>query len=350
MWRTLAIYAVNGVVIGGIIALAAIGLTLVYGILNLSNFAHGDYLTLGAYVGLYFNVLLLASDAVAYAHAGGELLVAWALLDVLFFQALSTSERWVIGGSGGVLAGYATLVQFPRSVPGYLSSSIVLAALIAIVGVAIAAVLLDLLLWRPLRRRRANLLTLVIASIGLSLALRSLLQIQFGVDNYYYNLPLTPATFYFGVPITNVQLWTFGVATVLVVGVYAFLRWSKTGKGFRALADNRELARASGIDVDRMVLKVWALAGALAGIAGVLLALNINVNPDLGWDLLLAIFAAVILGGIGSATGAMLGAIVLGVAMEVSVYWVPQYRAAVGFAILILALLLRPQGLLGVKS
>jgi branched-subunit amino acid ABC-type transport system permease component len=346
----LLVYALNGVVVGSILALAAIGLTLVYGILNLANFAHGDYMTFGAYAAFFVTALTTAPVAILWGGLLGEGLLALAMVEFLFVRRFSALERGTVAGAGAVLLGLSLLARFPVGLPGFLESTITLGTAIAVVSVAIFAVAMDILLWRPLRRRKSNILTLVIVSIGLALALRSILQLQYGADAHAYPLPLQPPQFIEGVALSNTEIDTFGIALLAIVAVHLLLAYTRIGKAFRALADNRDLARASGIDVDRMVLYVWALAGGLAGLAGVLLAFAVNVNPNLGWDWLLPVFAAVILGGIGSAYGAMAGAVVLGIAMEMSVYWVPSYRDAVGFAVLVLALVVRPQGIFGVRA
>lgn len=345
-WSLIPAFVLNGIVLGSILALAATGLTLVYGILNLSNFAHGDFLTLGAYAAFFFNVTLVAQGGspVGWTLALAGALALAALVDLAWPRRLERAERGVLLGGAAALA----LVALARgSGLGLLSNPMLLPILLAVVVVPIAGVLFELAIWKPLRRRRATVLTLIIVSIGLALALRHVLVMYFGSSPRIYERETLPPYRFAGLTLTEVQLTIIVVAALLILGLHVLLRYTRIGKALRALSDNMELARVSGIDVDRMILYVWILSGALAGVAGVLLAMNTQVHPSVGWNLILPIFAAVILGGIGSAYGAMAGGIALGVTMEVSVAWNPNYRFAVAFLGLILILLLRPQGILG---
>jgi len=351
-------FAINGLVLGSILALAAIGLTLVYGILNLSNFAHGDYLTLGAYSAFLFNVTLAKNGSITAAVWVGTIaalvLPGVAAVDRWRLHRLNATERRVLVGAGAVLllTTGAQVWGADLGLSRIFSDGILLPTMLAVLSVPAFAVLMDLLLWRPLRRKRATLLTFIIVSIGLALALRHLIAMRFGSSLQTFDRT-TGLPFEFGdIVITRVQLTIIVVAVVLILLVHLFLRYTRVGKALRALADNPDLARASGIDVDRMILYVWIISGALAAVAGVLLALNVNVNPSLGWRLILPIFASVVLGGIGSAYGAMLGAMVIGLSMELSVAidTSGSYRPAVAFMVLIVVLLVRPQGILGGRA
>ncbi len=332
-------FAVNGVVLGSIIALAAIGLTLIYGILDLSNFAHGDYLTLGAYGALLWNVT--APGGAPWAGiAVGLVLLAVAL------RGRHDEERvvtWGIAAMGAATLGLG--VQALVTTPMFL-----LPVLLAAATVPAFALGVERVVWRPLRRRKATTLTIIIVAIGIALALRNLLALAFSTDLQAYARPPAPPFLLGSIRVTQVQAISVVTAAVLITGVHLLLAHTRVGKMLRAVADDRELAAASGIDTEAMVRVVWMLAGALAGVAGVLLAMNVNVNPNVGWNLILPIFAAVILGGIGSPYGAMAGALVIAIAMEVSVVWWPDYRMATGFVILIGTLLVRPQGILGDKA
>ena len=282
---------VNGLVNGSVVALAAVGVSLVYGMLRIVNFAHGDYLTAGAYAAV-----------LATSHGLG--MVAAALL-----------------------AGVAGLVL---------------------------AVALEFALWRPLRRKGAGFMSLFLASIGLALVLRNVLfLVATAVPRSY---PVDVFQVYAVGPIRISQSQSIAVASAFgVIALVAVLLARTTlGRSMRALADDAVLAAVTGIRVDRVVVATWALAGVLAGIAGVLAALvQSSFDPNVGFALLLAVFAAVVLGGIGSAYGALLGGLVLGVLTEVATWTElaggvnPVYKPVVAFAVLIAALLVRPQGFFG---
>lgn len=348
-FETLVTYTLNGVVLGSIIALAAIGLTLVYGILNLSNFAHGDFLTLGAYGTFFFNVFISADEALTWAFAVGLVLLGAPFVDLVWPRRLDRMERGVLMAMGALtlLVALAQLAGPDAPIPTALTQQFTLAALLGILLVPAVAVALDFAVWRPLRRKRATVLTLIIVSIGIALALRHLLAYKFGTALHNYDRPVQPPYFFGNYTVTEAQALALVTSAILILGVHLLLRYTRVGKALRALSDNVDLARVTGIDVDRMILYVWIIGGALAGIAGILLAMIVNVNTNLGWNLILPTFAAVILGGIGSPYGALAGAMVIAIAMQVSVAWIPEYSFAVGFVILILVLLFRPQGIFG---
>lgn len=282
---------VNGLVNGSVVALAAVGVSLVYGMLRIVNFAHGDYLTAGAYAAV-----------------------------------LATS----------------------------LGLGMVAAALLAGVAGLVLAVALEFALWRPLRRKGAGFMSLFLASIGLALVLRNVLfLVATAVPRSY---PVDVFQVYAVGPIRISQSQSIAVATAfgVIVLVAVLLARTTLGRSMRALADDAVLAAVTGIRVDRVVVATWALAGVLAGIAGVLAALvQSSFDPNVGFALLLAVFAAVVLGGIGSAYGALLGGLVLGVLTEVATWTElaggvnPVYKPVVAFAVLIAALLVRPQGFFG---
>lgn len=282
----------NGLVTGSIIALGAVGLSLVYGILRIVNFAHGEYLTFGAFMAMLANVTWGANLAVA----------------VLF----------------GVLA------------------------------TAALGLLLELVLWRPLAARGSGSMSLFIVSIGLTLVLHHGILLAWGARPRRYRVDVFQVYNLGVLRLSRSQILAVAVAFAAIAGVGFFLARTRTGRALRAIADQRSLAGVAGVDVGRMSALTWVLASALAGLAGVLLALlQASFTPNLGVFLLLPIFAGVILGGIGSAYGALLGGLVLGLAMEVSTWdalagGVPGiYKPVVAFAVLILLLLARPEGLLG---
>ncbi len=283
----------NGVSIGSILALAAVGLTLTYGILRLSNFAHGDYMTLGAYI------------------------------------------TWLTNSFG---------------------LNIWLSMLVGAFGTIGGMLIAEKLLWQPMRDKRATSTTLIIISIGLALFIRSGVLFIWGSSNQQYDLPVVRAinlTELFGFPETapDIRIAYYRVVvmvmTLLVIlGLHFVLQNSKIGKAMRAVADNIDLARVSGVDVERVVLWTWVITGTLTAIAGSMYGLITTVRPNMGWFLILPMFASVILGGIGNPYGAIAGAFVIGIAQEVSVAFLgPDYKLGVALLIMVALLFIRPQGL-----
>ena len=279
---------VYGLISGSILALGAIGLSLIYSILNFANFAHGDMMALGAYLALFFKV--------------GLALPMW--------------------------------LAFP----------------LAMLCTAVIAVGLDRAWFRPLRQRGAGAVILAISSLGLAIILRSLIRLLWSPQAQYYSRAIH---FPFTVPLLEVrvntqQLLIMTIALVLVVLVSFFLQRTRLGKAMRATSDNFQLALVSGIDTERVILWTWLLGASLAAAGGILLGMSVRLQPIMGWDLLLPIFAATILGSIGSAYGAMLGGVLMGLAEEVSTPFLPsEYKGAVSLMLLVLVLLIRPQGLFG---
>lgn len=347
-------YVANGVTFGAILALAAIGLSLVYGILNLSNFAHGDFLTLGAFGALLASKLWFGALDLALLAAGG-VLVGGALLDHLATRRLSRAERATTAAAGAVAFALGALLLAGVGVDGARTTNLVLVAgTVLSAGIVVGSLLaFEFAVWRPLRKRRATTLTLIIVSIGVALVVRNLLLLQFGGGVNSFDRPGSPSPTYFGVRVSYAEQATIVIAIVLIAAVHLFLKFTRPGKAMRALADNQELARVSGVDVDRMVVYVWILSGALLAVAGVLLALvrNNAMDAQMGAGILIALFAAVIVGGIGSAYGAMLGGFLIGIAMKTTPLWIgSEYELAAAFVALIVVLVLRPQGILGVRA
>lgn len=344
-------FLANGVVYGAILAMCAIGLTLVYGILNLSNFAHGDMLTFGAYIALFFGVSTYAGREGLLPVAGivGVACLALPAADRAWRRKLTRTEAVSIAGFGMLLLAATAWVALAGAGVGTTDRILLVAALLSVAATVVLSLGMEVVLWRPLRKRGATVLSLVIASLGLSLVLRNALQVFFGGDYRSLERPVDEAATYLGVHISGAQWFTFASAIVIIGLVHVFLTYTKTGKAMRALADDRDLARACGIDVDRIILYVWAIAAALVAIAGVLLTLiaNNNVNINMGFSLLIPIFAAVVLGGVGSPYGAMLGGFVVGIAMKLAP---TRYDLAVAFVVLIAVLLVRPQGILGRRA
>ena len=279
---------VNGIVTGTYFALGAVGLSLVFGILRLVNFAHGDFLTFAAYVAILFS-----------SRLGLPILL------------------------GGALAVAAT---------------------------GALAVSLELALWRPMRTRGAGGFQLLLITVGLAFAIRNGIQLVAGSLPRSLPVNVTSALNLFGhVRIGRTQLDVVIVGLVALAVVGLLLSRTRIGKEMRALSDNLPLAEVSGIDTQRVIVVTWLVAGVLAGLAGVLSAAAIGVvTPNLGWDLLLSLFAASVLGGLQSAYGALAGGLVLGLAEEWSTMFVdPRWKYAIGFSILIGMLLVRPNGLFG---
>lgn len=280
----------NGLNFGLLLALAAIGLSLIFGTTGLSNFAHAELITFGALMTLLFGVFLDVP--------------IWLAIPIAL--ALSGAFGW----------------------------------------------LNDAALWKPLRRKGVGLIPLMIVSIGLSLAVRYVYQyfIGGGTSQLPGATDTTGSIGLFG--LTWVDVASMALSVVVLLGVAYFLLRTRIGKATRAVSDNPALAAASGIDVDRVIRIVWVLASVLAGLSGILWAyFRPGVSWDMGFQILLLTFAAVTLGGLGTAFGALVGAIVVGMFVEISTLWIPSDMKYVGaLVILIIVLLIRPQGILGRKE
>lgn len=273
----------NGVAVGSIIALAAVGLTLTLGILRLSNFAHGDFLTVAAYF------------------------------------------TWVVNAQG---------------------LNIWLAMAVGAVGVIILMLISEQLVWKPMRSQRVTSTTLTIISIGLALFLRNGILFIWGGSNQNYDLPLVEALDIGGVKIAYYRLIVIVITIVAIVLLHLILQNTKIGKAMRAVADNIDLARVSGINVEQVVLFTWVITAVLTAVGGGLYGLITTVRPNMGWFLVLPMFASVILGGIGNPYGAIAGGLIIGVAQELSVPVLgSEYKLGVALIIMIVILLIRPQGI-----
>ena len=281
----------NGLNFGLLLALAAIGVSLIFGTTGLSNFATGEMLTYGAVMALIFGVWL--------------------------------------------------------HIPMFITIPIVI-----VLGIVLGY-LLDAGLWAPLRRRGLGLVQLMIVSIGLSLAGRYVFQFFIGGGTYQLPGAGAPRDIKFGpIALSWIDVASMGISIVLIIAVAFWLLRTRIGKATRAISDNPGLAAASGINVDRVIRIVWILATTLAAVAGVLWAyFRPGVKWDMGVQVLLLIFAAVTLGGLGTAFGALIGAIIVGILVEISTLWIPPDMKYVGaLAVLIIILLVRPQGILGRKE
>lgn len=275
---------VNGIAVGSVIALAAVGLTLTYGILRLANFAHGDFMTLGAYITLVANTV------------------------------------------GNI--------------------NIWLSMVIGAIGTVLAMLLSEKLLWSRMRSARATSTTLIILSIGLALFVRYGIVLIWGGSNQDYNLPVSPALDILGLKVPQNQIVVFVLAIAAILALHYLLQNTKIGKAMRAVADDIDLARVSGINVDHVVVWTWVIAGSLTALGGSMYGLITAVRPNMGWFLILPMFASVILGGIGNPYGAIAAAFIIGISQEASTPLLgSQYKQGVALFIMILVLLVRPKGL-----
>jgi branched-subunit amino acid ABC-type transport system permease component len=246
----------------------------------------------------------------------------------------------------GALAAYAF--------NGPLGLGMIPSTLLGMLATAVLSLGLDVVLWRPLRARRAGFMSLFLASIGLALILRQVLLLAYGPQLQTYKVDQYKVYVVGSVRLSEPQLVTIVGAALAIGAIGVFLARSTLGRTMRALSDDRALAAIAGIRVGRVITYTWIIAGLLAGLAGVLAGLvQSSFDPNFGFQLLLPVFAAVVLGGIGSAYGALAGGLVLGLAMEISTWPSlaggvdPVYKPVVAFAILAVALMVRPQGLFG---
>jgi neutral amino acid transport system permease protein len=224
----------------------------------------------------------------------------------------------------------------------------VLGILLAVVATAALGVFFERVMWGPMRARKAGLLQLLLMSIGLAFVIRYSIQYVWGTEIRFLDVDRFASVEFLGLRIGRTELTMIVIGFVVMLATAAMLRFSILGKRMRALSDNLDLAETSGIDTSRVILYTWIFAGGLAGLAGVMAAAVTDVRPELGFGLLLVIFAAVVLGGIGDAFGALAGGIVLGLVIEWSTLYIDfRWKLVVGFAVLILVLIVRPQGIFG---
>jgi neutral amino acid transport system permease protein len=199
-----------------------------------------------------------------------------------------------------------------------------------------------------MRARRAGLLQLLLMSIGLAFIIRAFVQYVWGTEIRSLDVNVTETVSFLGLTIGRTELIVIAIGVVVLLGVGLMLRMTRLGKQMRALSDDLDLAETTGIDTSRVILYTWIFAGALAGLAGVLSGAITNLRPELGFELLLPIFAAVVLGGIGDAFGALVGGIILGLVIEWStLFFDARWKVTIGFVALIVVLIVRPQGIFG---
>ena len=275
-----------GLVTASVLAISAVGLSLQFGITNYINFAYGDFMALGAYFTFVLNN------------------------EVLHWNI------WVAVVGGALIVG-------------------------------VIAVILQRIILSPFARRFDKTFYVLIVTFGLSLILLNVIYSIWGASVRFYNVPINRALHVGPMLLTAYQLIVMAIAVVLMLGVHLLLKTTRLGKSMRAMSDNTTLAMTSGIDTKRITTITWFLSGSLAGLAGAVLGLTEgNLTPAMGELFLFVIFAAVIVGGVGSIYGAMAGAVLIGLATEVSAAFInPSYKLDVAFMILILTLLFRPSGL-----
>ncbi|GAB3717051.1 branched-chain amino acid ABC transporter permease [Nocardiopsis nanhaiensis] len=336
-----------GLLFGLVIAISAIGLSLIFGTTQVINFSHGDMVTFGAMMALLFST--------GAAGMGNSLLAIFAGLGIAvllgaFLEGKLNRTTLIILQWSSIFGGIAlaTLMGVLGDDIGW-RVPLWAAAGIAVVMGAVLGGTMERYLWRPLRRRNVALIQMFIVSIGLALVLRHVLLVLFGANRTRYAGYQVQDLVHIGpVSMPPRDLVIMAVATAVLVLVACLLQFTRIGKAMRAVSDNRDLAESSGIDVDRVTLYVWFLGGGLASLGGVLFGLNQVVDYEMGFRLLLLMFAAVILGGLGTAYGAMVGGIAVGLVAMLSTLWFPtQLMEAWALALMILMLLVRPQGLLG---
>jgi branched-chain amino acid transport system permease protein len=300
----------DGLVVGSVIALGAVGLTLTYSILRFANFGQGEFMTWGAYLAVSALTFVLAMTGGGVMEPMGPFSFGWQLIVAMVLAAVLT---------------------------------------------AALALVVDWLLFR--RLRQGNAITLVIASFGAALALRNLVQFLYGTLPEYYTreiqiaIRLVPRDVMGGLRVTPDQMLVIGLTIGLMVALQLLLTRTTLGRAMRATAMNPALARVAGVDTDAVVRATWVIGAALAAVAGVFAGIVGQIRPMLGFDLLLPLFAAAILGGIGSVRGAVAGGYIVGLAESLSVPLVgAEYRAATAFVVLIGILLVRPTGLFGERA
>jgi branched-chain amino acid transport system permease protein/neutral amino acid transport system permease protein len=275
---------VYGIVLGSIITLGAIGVSMIFGILRFAHFAHGDVMTLGAYLALV--------------------------------------------GVGPL--NLPMMGVFPA----------------AVIATGLAAAGIDRLIYRPLRA--SSPIIMLISSVGTALMLRSLIQLTWGPDNQIYSPGISLPYTFAGLRIKPEQIVIVLGTVALVVLLHIFLHRTRMGKAMRAMSDNMNLARISGINTEKVIFWSWIIAAGLGAAGGIFLGIDTRLNPIMGWRLLLPVFAAAILGGIGSYYGAILGGLIIGISQELSTMFIsPAYKPAIAFGIMVLMLIFRPTGIMG---
>ncbi|AUL14726.1 branched-chain amino acid ABC transporter permease [Bordetella bronchiseptica] len=275
---------INGVIVGLLLALPALAITLVFGIARFPNAAAGDYMTFGAY-------------ATVAAQA-------------------------------------------------FMGASLVGSAIVATLATGLLSLFFYFWVFRKLAQR--SLVARLIASIGIAFAVRAAITFFAGHGQYTIQAPLQRAWNFGGIRILPLDVYILLAALLALAFMFGLLYLSPTGRRMRAVSDNPQLAAVGGIGVRKVMVILWGIVGVFSGLGGVLLGIKATVLPELGWELLLPMFAAVILGGVGSPVGAVLGMIVFGIAQEVATLYIGSaYKIVIAFLVLLVVLLFRPQGIMG---
>ena len=283
----------SGLRFGAIIAMCSVGLSLIYGVTGLVNFAHGELVTLGAVVAYFLHT----------STAGPQMGLLAAIVPTLIICGLF---------GAGMEAG----------------------------------------IWKPLRKRQTSLIALSLVSIGLGFVMRYVIAIVFGTNFRSYSDYSVQDPVDFGWLSVAPKSMLILVVSVMLLAVFGlFLMLTRTGVGIRAVAANRDLASVSGINVERVIMGVWIMGTASTALGGIFLGISERLDWRMGLRLLLLMFAAIVLGGLGTAFGAMLGGFLIGLIVEVSTYWIDnEFKLVIGFTVLVLMLFVRPKGLLGYRE
>lgn len=303
---------VNGIILGSIITLGAVGVTLVADILNFFNFAHGAIFTLGAYFTyLYLNLL----------------------------PEMGTMFSLSFG-------------------PG-----MILAIGLSMISTSVVVVIFDKIIFRTLRKRNASSLFLGLTSLGLVFVMKAGISMIWGPQVHYYGPIQSAINFPMGIMVKPDEFFIVGASIILVLVSYLFLKYTSLGKAMRATSDNVTLARASGVETERIVTWTWIMSASLAALGGSLYGILVQLRPTMGWSFLIPMFVAVIVGGVGSFGGALLGGMIIGVSEELITSLLQDmflsmninvimsaYKPAIAFVMIIIILLVRPHGIFGKKE
>jgi len=348
-------YAMGGLVVSSIVIVAAIGLTVLYGIRGFANFAYGDLMTFGAYLALLLSLNGPSLSFLSDPRVDGLFILVGAValvLDVfrrtllLTIVAIAMFALGLLGALIGALFGGAPLIW---------------GAIVSFLILALVGVLLEVVIFSRLEGRGP--VPPIVASVGVGLIIQNGIRSVAGTAEWLYPVPATQDIVIvpgLGIhPVRGILTLVVGVAFVL--SAHILLKYTNLGKAMRATADNLELAKATGIDTKRVTYAAWVVSCSFASTAGVLLGLGTAIKPTMGFDVILLIFAAVIVGGVGSPYGAMLGGLLVGLSQEMSVpflVWLERpdviglqfgsaYKVAIPFIILIIVLIFRPWGIAG---
>lgn len=289
----------NGIIAGSIYALIAIGFTIIYRTVRFFHFAHGVVYTAGAYL--------------AYSTVQNQLSTVHSPLPL----------QWLV-----------------------------LAFFIGIVGAGVLGVLIDKFVYYPLRKQQASNLIFLLASFGVFIFLQNLIQLVYGAQILTIRTgPIKEGHEFFGAIITNIQITILIVSLLLMALTWLFIQKAKIGKAMRAVSDDAVAANVVGINPEKIIMASFAIGSALAGVAGILISFETNIEPTMGFSAILKGIIASIIGGIGSIPGAVLGGFFLGLAENLGIWKISAgWKDAIAFGILILFLLIRPQGILGAKT